>query len=316
LHIEPVTSDSIVNRDYNKVKFTLSAPGLKFGTPANPALFEIDNVSAAGDLSVGLYNFYLGKATANIEHIRMSDQKTFGLSMDGLSTEVVTAVRKKMFDVSYDYRIAAIDWGSDKVENTHVDFAFTNIDAQALENVISAMDAMDPNGKPDMVQANDFMKGLKRFAVDLSRHNGSIELRDISAQYHGQTAGLSGRVSLPNLKAADLENFQKAYEKLIVRLKVHVPNQMITDVSRRVARSMMEQQAKQSGVEITDMAVDLVAAGMVTNITDTLVKKQKWAHVEKDELVTVFELKKGKMYLDGHVVNAKSNPFVAMAQGK
>jgi len=78
----------------------------------------------------------------------------------------------------------------------------------------------------------------------------------------------------------------------------------------------MQAQAKQNGVEVTDMTVELVARGMVGNITDMLVKKQKWAHMEKDELVTVFELKRGKMYLDGHLVNAKSNPFLAMAQGK
>ena len=79
---------------------------------------------------------------------------------------------------------------------------------------------------------------------------------------------------------------------------------------------MMEAQAKQSGAPVTDMAVDLVARGLISKMSDTLIKQQKWAHMEKDELVTVFELKKGKLYLDGHVVNAKSNPFMAMAQGR
>ena len=316
LHFDPLVIDSVVNPDYNKVKFTLTEPGLKFGTSANPASVEVNNISASGDFAVGPYNFYVGKLTAKIDHFSGGNPDWFLFGMNDMRIDGETSVHKKLFDVSYDYRIASIDWSSDKVENAHIDLAFRNIDGQALDYFVNALDAMDPNAAPDEAQINEMAKGFKHFAVDLSRHNGVIELRDISAQYHGQTAGISGRISLPNLKTSDLDSFQKTFEKLVVRLKLHVPTQMIDDVSKRVTRSMMQAQAKQSGVEVTDMAVELVARGMVGNITDMLVKKQKWAHMEKDELVTVFELKRGKMYLDGHLVNAKSNPFVAMAQGK
>jgi hypothetical protein len=38
--------------------------------------------------------------------------------------------------------------------------------------------------------------------------------------------------------------------------------------------------------------------------------------MEKDSMVTVFEIRNGRLYLDHHLVTPQSYPFMAMAQGK
>ncbi len=317
IHIDPMTLESVVSRDYKGIKYSFSAPELKVASPTDPKLFEFSNITISADDVVGPFNFLVGKSSGKFGRMRIGSPGDFAIDFNDIAFDGDVAAHKKMFNVSVDYRVASVDWGSDKLENVRTDFGIVNIDAQSLEKLVEFSETIDLANQSDAAQTGAMLKMLKRFALDLSRHNGAIEIRDLSAQYHGQRAGVSGRVSLPNLKQADLDSMQKTYEKLTLRLKLHVPNQMIDDISHRVARKMMDAQAKQNGgAEVTDMAVDLVARGVVGKMTDTLVKQQKWAHIEKDELVTVFEIRKGKMYLDGHAVNAKSNPFLAMAQGK
>jgi len=316
IHFDPVTFESVVNRDYKGVKYTFSMPGVKVVSPTDPKIFEFSDITVSADDTVGPYNFLIGKSTGKFGRMRIGSPDSFALDFNDISFDGNVSVHKKLFDVAIGYRVASIDWGKDKLEDVRTDFGVVNIDAESLEKLVEFSESFDIGKQPDAAQTDAVMKMLKRFAVDISRHNGAIEIRDFSAQYHGQRAGVSGRIALPNVKQSDLDSVQKTYEKLVLRLRLHVPTQMIDDISHRVARSMMEAQAKQNGSEVTDVAVDLVARGVVGKITDTLVKQQKWAHMEKDELVTVFEIRRGKMYLDGHIVNAKSNPFLAMAQGK
>jgi uncharacterized protein YdgA (DUF945 family) len=316
MHVGAATAESIVNSDYTAVKTNLAMGDLKLTAPGGPGVFEMNNLTLAGDNKVGPSNFFVGKTGGKIGHVRAGISDSFMLDIDDMNFTADVAARKKMFDVSYDYRIASVGWGGDKLENFHTDIAITNIDVQALEKLADFGESVDAGRQADAEQMNQVVRMFKDLAVDFSRHNGAIELRDVSAQYHGQTAGLSGRITLSGIRQSDLQSTQKVYEKLALRLRLHVPTAMIDDISHRVARAVMEAQAKANGGEVTDMAIDLVARGMVGKITDTLVKEQKWAHMEKDELVAVLELKKGKMYLDGHAVNAKSNPFLAMARGK
>ena len=316
LHIDAATGESVVNRDYSGVKFDVTMPDVKLTWTGDPKLFDMSGISVHGDNTMGPYNFPVGKSSFAAERMRISDNAAFTLDFNNLAVDADVVARKKMFDMHYDYRIASIDWGSDKVENINNDVALLNIDGKSMEELTDFAETVNVAGQADAAQNEAVMKMLKRFALELSKHNGVIEIRDLSAQYHGQKAGLAGRVTLPNLKQADLDSMQKTYEKLAVRLRLHVPMAMVDEITHSISRKMMEAQAKQSGAPVTDMAVDLVARGLISKMSDILIKQQKWAHMEKDELVTVFELKKGKLYLDGHVVNAKSNPFMAMAQGR
>lgn len=316
LHFDAGTAESVVNRDYSGVKFDLSLPDVKLTGTGDPKLFEMSGIGMHGDNTMGPYNFPVGKSSLVVERMRISDNASFTLDFNNLTVDGDVAAHKKMFDMRYDYRIASIDWGSDKVENINTDVAILNIDGQSMEELADFAETVNAAEQSDAAKNDAILKMFKRFALELSKYHGVIEIRDLSAQYHGQNAGLTGRLTLPNLKQADLDSMQKTYEKLAVHLRLHVPMAMIDEITHRISRKMMEAQAKQSGVPVTDIAVDLVARGLIGKMSDTLVKQQKWAHMEKDELVSVFELKKGKMYLDGHVVNAKSNPFMAMAQGK
>ncbi|HEX7643372.1 MAG TPA: DUF945 family protein [Burkholderiaceae bacterium] len=326
LHLDPITAESIVNRDYSGFKYDIGISELKLTSTGDPKLVDMSNIAIHGDNTVGPYNLPLGKSSFQLErmHIGGGEGAAFALDFNNLAVDADVAARKKVFDARYGYRIASVDWGSDKIENLNADIAILNIDGKSMEDLSDFAETIDfsrqpdaaQDGAQDSMQSDAVMKLFKRFALELSKHNGAVEIRDLSAQYHGQRAGLAGRLTLPSLKQADLDSTQKIYEKLSVRLRLHVPMAMVDDITHRVARSMMEAQARQSGAQVTDVAVDLVARGLISKMDDTLVKQQKWAHMEKDELVTVFELKKGKMCLDGHFVNARSNPFIAMAQGK
>jgi uncharacterized protein YdgA (DUF945 family) len=316
LHIDPFTAESVVNRNYNGIKFNITIPDVKLTSTGDLKLLDVNDISVTGDNTIGPYNFQIGKSSGKVGRMHFSGGTAFALDLNDLNVDADVTARNKMFDLRYLYRVASVDWGSDKVENINTDISIVNVDGQSMEDLVDFAESVNVGNQPDAAQTDAMMKMLKRFAITLSKHNGAIDIRDLSAQYHGERAGLSGRVTLPNLKQADLDSVQKTYEKLAVRLRLHVPMSMIDEITHRFSRTMMEAQAKQSGTPVTDMAVDLVARGLVGKMTDTLVKQQKWAHMEKAELVTVFEVKKGKMYLDGHVVNAKSNPFMAMAQGK
>jgi uncharacterized protein YdgA (DUF945 family) len=316
LHIEPITAESLINRTYTGAKFNVAIPGIKLDSTGDLKSVEINDIRFEGDNTVGPYNFMIGKSGGKVGRIHFGAGEGSALDVNDMAIDVDVAARKKVFDERVIYRIASIDWGSDKIENFATDIALLNVDAKSLEGLTDYMESFEIDKQANPAQSDAIIKMFKRFAFELSKHNGVIEIHDLSAQYHGERAGLSGRASLPNLKEGDLDSTQKIFEKLSVRLRVHVPMAMVDDITHKVSRSMMEAQAKQSGVPVTDMAVDLVARGIESKMTDTLVKQQKWVHMEKNELVTVFEMKKGKMYLDGHVVNAKSNPFMAMAQGK
>jgi uncharacterized protein YdgA (DUF945 family) len=314
-HTETGTATMSFNREFNRMRTSGNFGGLRFGD--RDMRVEVGNVSIAGDNVLAPIDFWLGKSEAKIDAVTVSVPKNeFTLKMSEFDIAADVSMRKNLFDIAYDYKIGAINWGSDKVEQFDANIALTNLDGKALREFLDYSRKVDPASAGEASQMDAMMKIFKRLGMELSKHGGAIEIHNFSAQYHGQTADMKGRIAIPNLKETDFDVPQKVYEKLVVKAKLRVPMAMIDDVAHRIAKSIMEAQSKQNGAQVTDMAVDLVARGMVGKMTDTLVKTQKWAHMEKDVLVTVFEIRKGKLYFDNHIVSPQSNPFMQMARGK
>lgn len=316
-HFGSINGEVVVDRDFGSVSYSANWPGMQVDNAQGKHIAMFGNATLTGQGKPGPANFLVGKLSGKLDQMVFGTPgEGFALTMNDFTVTADVAVRKNMFDASYDYRLASVDWGKDKVTDLNFDLGLTNLDAKALEALVEIGEDMKGDDKLSDAQLQSAIKVFKQLGLGFSRHNGAFEIHDISARYHGYKAGISGRVWLANLKPADVESLQKAYEKLQVRIRLHVPTAMIDDIAHTVARIMMEQQARQSGAQVTDVAVDLVARGVTSKMSEVLLKQQKWAHMEKDEMVSVFELKRGKLYLDGHKVDSKANPFMAMAQGK
>ncbi|MBV8634491.1 MAG: DUF945 family protein, partial [Burkholderiaceae bacterium] len=302
IHSEKANGESVIDADFKHLKFDFVLPSVTFDTTTEPKHVQVGKFEMSGDYAVGPGNMLFGKANARLDNVTVSSSDgSPALVMRDLTVDGNTTLHNKLLFLDYDYRIAAVDWGSDKITDIRTDIGLDNIDAQALQALSAQFEGLEQIGD-DRARLQAGTELLKKLAVIASRHNAALELRNVSAQYHGYTAGFSGKISAPNLREADFSAGDKAYQKIQLRLRFHIPMSMVDEIAHRVARAMMEAQAKQNGMEVTDMAVDLVARGVIGKMSDALVKQQKWAHMEKNELVTVFELKKGKMYLDGHMV--------------
>ena len=315
VHSEPVSATLSFNRDFRTLHALGSFPGVTFED--DDTRVSVGNSRFSSDRVLGKADLWLGKSEMTLDQIVMSSLKSdFSLKMSDFDFTSDVSTHKNVFDMLYDYKIASIDWGGDKVENLAATIAFTNLDARSLIEFLDFSRQLDPRSVGTPTQMDATMVMLKRLAAAISQHGGAIEIRNFSAQYHGRTVALNGRIALPNLKQSDFDVPKKVYQKLALRIRLGVPMPMIEDVAHRFARIIMEAHAKQNGAQVTDMAVDLVARGMVDKMTETLVRTQKWAHMEKDSMVTVFEIRKGQLYLDHHQVTPQSYPFMTMAQGK
>jgi uncharacterized protein YdgA (DUF945 family) len=315
MHSEPLAATFSFNRDFKTVHSDGYSPGLRFED--NDNRIEVGNVRFSSDRQLGKADLWLGKSKISLDHVAASALKSdFSFKLSDIEFTSDVSARKSAFDMLYDYKIASMEWGSDKVENLAATVAFTDLDAKSLIEFLDFSRSVDTDSAGAPEQADATVAMLKRLAAAISQHGGAIEIRNVSAQYHGRIVALNGRIALPNLKQSDFDNLQKVYQKLDLRIKLVVPMPIIEDVAHVFARSIMEAQARQNGAQVTDMTVDLVARGMVDKMTEMLVRKQKWAHMEKDSMVTVFEIRNGRLHLDHHLVTPQSYPFMAMAQGK
>ena len=140
---------------------------------------------------------------------------------------------------------------------------------------------------------------MKDVAVATLTHGGAIEIQDVSAQYHGKTAGLNGRVTFDHVLVSDFDTPKLVMDKMVTKMKAHMPMAIAVDLTRVFARQKVKANHK-CCAPITDDEVNAAAKKELDEVLKTLTQK-KWITIRKDVVYSTIDYKAGKVKVNGQV---------------
>lgn len=264
---------------------------------------SMSDMSLYGDQTRTNTDIWLGKGNFRIGKMTVSGAPNAPvMTMDNMVFDTNVVQRDKVVDVGYDARIQAVKMMGEAIDNFRIATRMTNVDMEALQALTNAMAKKEKNIDPAKAFEGARTE-LTAFGKSMAARGTAIEFDDISASYRGHKVQITGRVSLARMDDADFATPGAFAKKLIVRMDVRVPLALVTEIASTVTRK----QAAAKGEPLSDAAVAQASQG----ITDAMVGKavtSGFAKVENDALVTLLEMKDGKLTLNGKEVQLPKRP--------
>ena len=300
LAVAALKVSSRFSQGYTKEQSSASLQSIRFEDGKTTEVTASD-FSYATDTKKGYSGLWFGTGVARMEHFSVVDSaRSFQLKIDGVSIKSQIKPRGDLIDLSSDSVVKSIHWGKDGVGPVHIGFRVSNLDGKALAALTQRAKELN-QGTLDEAQRTALSTGmLKDFGLATLKQGGAIDLQDISVQYHGKTASISGRVAFDNVLESDLEKPELLTAKLASRVRVRIPMAMVTDIARTVARSTLQAQDK-SGQPVTERVVAATANAIVEKLIEKPLQ-QKWIRIERNTLVSDVEFKAGKLTINGQAV--------------
>jgi TonB family protein len=243
------------------------------------------------------------------------------MEMRDLRTEVSTTEHPKTAAIGYDARIGAIVVAGERIEEAHVGIRIVNIDKKLLAAAKAASDRQQAQGAPvtpptpeqRLAAMKPWLRALGQSALG---YGTAVEIDDISARFHGNTASLHGRIELAGARADELDDLKMLARRIVAHFEIKVPLALVRDVAGIVAAKQAAAQAAHGPGQGKPAQATPPDAQMGQTIADVIVGKLVgggFAKVENDALVSTLEWRDGQLSANGKPVALPTVPAGAAA---
>ncbi|MDL2355448.1 MAG: DUF945 family protein [Pseudomonadota bacterium] len=245
----------------------------------------------------GAGDLWFGDTELDIGSVKV-EAKAPGVSMalDDIRIKVGMAARPKTVEIGYGVTIKAISAGGERVDNFKLVTRITNIDKAAMVRFKALVDKREGAEKETPQQRIDAMTpALKAMGKAAIAYGTALEIDELSAQYHGNSVSLKGRVSLQGATEADLDSVTTLVKKIVAHFDIKVPVAVLRDVSSAVA-------TRQASAQANGQASAQPVASIAQTMTDIMVGKalnNGYARLEKDVLLSSIDLRGGILRING-----------------
>lgn len=299
-----LTGHVVFNKQFTKQHATASMPSFDYDN--GKTRFAANDFSYIADQTHGSPRLWFGTSSYKLGHLEL-DNKTpeMHLKLDGISIKESSKKHGEKVDFDIETAIKSINWGGDGAGSAHMAIRFANIDVTRLAKITDREEEnkLAKLTKEERLAANSSIS--KEFELAMLDRGAAIEIKDLSIKYHEMTAGLNGRISLENMLISDFESPRLIKEKIFAHINVHIPMTLIHLISREFVRNNLEQQRVKNMILNVDSppVTDEMVTKVEKELSDKFMNKllsEKWVHVQHDILLSTFEIKQGRMSINGH----------------
>jgi TonB family protein len=224
-----------------------------------------------------------------------------GVAFDGLRFKTTVTGRPKSLDIGYVMTVKGIDVAGERIDNFTLATRVTNIDKATMVEMKAFGEKRNTGAGAATAQeqAAALAPLLKTMGKAAIQRGTAIEIDELSARYHGNTASLKGSVSAQGATEADLDSMAALGKRIVAHFDVKVPVALLRDISTAVATRQANAQAKAQG---SAQANPQSVAQMAQSMTDIMVGKainNGYARIENDVLVSSIDLRGGVLRING-----------------
>ena len=277
-----LTAQSLYSRGYTQSHTTGSMAWLSVNDGEGTRVGARD-LSFQSDTHKGSTSLWVGKAQAKLQSVTVDSAAGTHLQMGPFAMTAETKEAGRWMQLDWDSRVESIDWGTDHTGPVHWVMRASHLESQAVARYAETAQQLaliEPSLAKRMSASLAAMKELSQSL----RHNGAtLDLQDLSVQYHGASAGLSGRVTLDAQKDADSSDWESLKSALHIHFKLHVPVRLIALLAKGFG-SAPEAAAQ------AQQRVDQTLAKL---------KQDKWIRIDHDTVLTTLDFEKGQLTVNG-----------------
>jgi uncharacterized protein YdgA (DUF945 family) len=216
------------------------------------------------------------------------------MRFEDLRARSETVRRGSMAEIGYRSSTKAIVFGNERVERVSFAFRLVNIPAKAMAELDQSLRAQQSLDLAPDAQQELMLRTLKDAGKRLVKAGAVLNIEDISAAFHGNTASIKGRVAFQKTVDADFDSVPALMKKLVAHFDVRVPTALIKDVGRAIA--VVPPDAPDAAKQ-----ADAGADGLVSFVVGKAVTGG-FAVIENGELRSSIDYKNGVLTVNGKTI--------------
>lgn len=246
----------------------------------------------ADGVAYGTADFSIGAITVHEAAVGGKGAKEM-MRFEDLRARSETVRRGSKAEIGYRSSVKAIVFDDDRVERLNFAFRLVNIPAKAMAELDQSLRAQQSLDLAPGAQQELMLRNLKDTGKRLVKAGAVLNIEDISAAYHGNTASIKGSIAFQKTVDADFDSVPALLKKLVAHFDVRVPVALIKDIGRAAA-------AKSVPADAPDRARNIDAAG--DSMLSFMVGKAVtggFAVIENGELRSSIDYKNGVLTVNG-----------------
>jgi uncharacterized protein YdgA (DUF945 family) len=247
----------------------------------------------ADGVAYGAADFSIGAITVHEAAVGGKDAKEL-MRFEDLRARSETVRRGSMAEIGYRSSTKAIVFGNERVERVSFAFRLVNIPAKAMAELDQSLRAQQSLDLAPDAQQELMLRTLKDAGKRLVKAGAVLNIADISAAFHGNTASIKGRVAFQKTVDADFDSVPALMKKLVAHFDVRVPTALIKDVGRAIA--VVPPDAPDAAKQ-----ADAGADGLVSFVVGKAVTGG-FAVIENGELRSSIDYKNGVLTVNGKTI--------------
>lgn len=224
----------------------------------------------------------LGSTQSQIESIVVDDLTPAGtVRADGISYRQTLGQQNKKLDQQYEVSAKRLTFAQDVlVDDFHVAVRLRGLHPATMQKLADAMKA------PKDAAADQLLPAILK---TLLIQGADVELSDLSASFGGGKLRVNGIIGLPGVTMKDLESRDSILDALDAKLNIEVSTSTLRAIALQFARKSSKDQNPQ---QIAKQAQDIYSFALGKVIAGG------YATLEKDKLVSVIEIRHGKLRIN------------------
>jgi hypothetical protein len=233
----------------------------------------------------------LGGARLNLARIEVHDNSgPVATEVQGENTTVQVAVGKqgKKIEEKFDILTKRLTAGGVRVDDIHFAFRVRDMDSAALKKFEEAIKNRKASYLPEEERGAAALADMGQMFKTQVLQGASLEISDIGASYGGHRFQMKGSVSMAGATEQDLSSAAAILNKLQARIEIKLPQPMLRSIAHGFAQ--IANKGEPGDPEMENNMYQLFLGKALS---------EGYARLEKDVLVSVLELKNGKLRING-----------------
>ena len=210
------------------------------------------------------------------------------LLAEGNSVQISVSKQGKKIEQKVDILTKHLTAGTARIDDIHMAFRLRDLNAAALKKFEDSAKARKLNAATEAERGAAAVADMGQMFKTLILQGGSLEISDISAGYGGTRFQIKGSVSMPGATEEDLASAATVLNKLQARFDIKLPLPMLRNIAHGFA--LMANKGKPEDPDLEKNIYQLFLGKALS---------EGYARLEKDVLVSVVELKDGKVRING-----------------
>ena len=255
---------------------------------------SVHGMRLEGKQALGAGGLWFGKAQFDIDGATFAAKAIPGaeIALEQVRIATSTAQRAKVMDVHYGVAVKSVTAFGEQVDDFRLATRVTNLGIKQMAEFQAASEQAGAGQTPAQ-RMETMQASFKRFAKGAMASGSAIEIDDLSMRYRGNTASLKGHVGFEGAAAGEADTLPAMLKKIAARFDVRVPVALLQDVTRAIARKQAS-----AGRPANEQAIEQVAQSMTDVVLGRLLGGG-YARIEDGVLVSVIEIKDGKLRVNG-----------------